>query len=372
MRPPCPLAIASCAAAIAFAACSKPERPLPNGPGRAADAGALRVEEVPQPPEAARASSLTAEQRAIVVASIGDRAITLGELEARLDAEPPVVKSQFASIQKRKEYLAKLVQFEVLVLEAQRQRLDRDPEVVEAMRQAMVRKFLHEEGKVDDGEGNVPEADLRAYYDANPQVFKKPAQVELSHMLFSDRAKADQVRVELDKGSEGNAGRLVAMWNDYVVRLSEDKVSSPYLGALGLVSAEPPPGADEAERARLAAIPKALIDAALQAEPHAVGPVIGSDKGFHVWMITSRSAAVDKSFDDAKASIKARIVKRERDLRRQKRIDDLRARAKVTIDDDAVRLIAPPKLDRAPKLGGPGHAGHGHGEAAPATATGAP
>jgi peptidyl-prolyl cis-trans isomerase C len=353
-------------------ACGKPERPMPAGPGLTADKAAVRVEQVPQVSEAMRASSLSAEQRAVVVARIGDRPITLGELETRLAQEPSVVQSQFASVQKRKEYLAKLVQFEVLAMEAQRQGLDKDPEVVEALRQAMVRKYLQTQVGGDVDPKTIADADIRAYYDANPQVFHKPEQVELSHILVSDRARAEQIRSELDKGSEGNAGKLVQLWNDYVVRQSEDKASAPYLGALGVVSQTPPPGASPAELERLAAIPKVLIDAAFALQPYTLGPLVQTPAGWHIVMITSRTPAVDKSFEDAKESIRARIAKRERDLRRDKLLADLKAKAKIEIDDDAVRLLPQVKVERAPKLGGAAAgAGHDHGaEALPGPASG--
>ena len=353
----------------AVTGCAKPERPLPSGPGVTPDKADVQVQNVPRVSDGARASSLTAEQRAIVVARIGERTITLGDLEARLDMEPVVVKSQFASIQKRKDYLAKLVQFEVLVLEAQRLGLDKDPEVLEAMRQAMVRRFLQDAAADDDAGKTVTDADLKAYYDANLQVFHKPEQVELSHILLGDQTKAEQIKTELERGAEGNSAKLVALWNDYVVRLSEDKATAPYLGALGMVSKIAPPGADAAEMERLSRIPSALIAAAVAAEPMVVGPVVHSDLGWHVWMITSKSPAVDKSFDDAKESIRARIVKRERDLKRQRLLDELRAKAKVTIDDDAVRLIAAPVVDRK---GTDVKAGGGMVAPGQSTATGAP
>lgn len=371
--------LATVAATLCGFGCGKPERPAPAGPGATADKTALTVEQVPKVSEAQRASALSPEQRKVVVAKIGERVVTLGELEQRLLAEPVVVQSQFASVQKRKEYLAKLVQFEVMVLEAQRRGLDKDPEVVEAMRQAMVRKFLQTALPDDVDPKSLPEADLKAYYDANQAVFHKPDQVELSHMLIADKAKAEQVRTEIEKGAQGNTAKLVALWNDYVVRVSEDKVTAPYLGALGLVSKTPLPGASQAEIDRQAALPKALVDAAFALEPFSLGPVVQSEKGYHVLMVTSKSPAVEKSFADAKESIRSRIAKRERDLRRQQLLQDLRDKAKVQIDDDAVRLVPPPKIERAPKLAGPGvhdHDEHGGGdhddEAAPAAAPGPP
>lgn len=325
---------------LSLAACHRPQRPHPQGPGMTADAAAVKVEQVPNARKIDKTTSLlTAEQRAVVVAQIGDRAITLGELEERLALEPPVVRSQFASVQKRKDYLQKLVQFEVLAAEAKRQGLDKDPEVLEQMKQAMVRKYLQEAGQDEVKAAAIPEAELRAYYDANPGLYHKPETVEVSHILLKTEAQARKIADELKAGSEGNAGKLVATWNDYVVRLSEDKATAPYLGALGPVSKTVPQGASEAEVQKLQAVPPEVVEAAFAMKPFEVGPVVHSAKGWHVLLVTSRSPAVDKAFADVKDSIRARVVKRERDLRRQQLLETLRTNAKVTMNDEALRLI---------------------------------
>ena len=332
---------------MSLAACSKPERPHPGGPGVPPGKPQPSLEQVPHAPATAKDSQLTPEQRAVVLARIGDRSITLGELETRLAAESPVVRSQFSSIQKRKEYLQKFVQFEVLIAEAQRLGLDKDPEVIEAARQAMVRRYLQDEVKDDVQPESISDADLKAYYDANPQLYHKPEQVEVSHMLVATQEQADKICAELRAGSESNPARMIALWNDYVGRVSLDKATVPYLGALGLVSREVPLGATQAEQERLAAVPKAIIDAALLLQPYAVGTPVQSERGFHVLLVTSKSPAVERSYDEVKETIRARIVKRDRDLRREKLLGDLRAKAKVEINDDAVRLLPAPVVERA-------------------------
>lgn len=339
--------------ALASTACDKPARPHPQGPGITPAAAATTVAQVPKVSAEFKDSQLTPEQRAIVIATIGTTTITLGELEARLAQESPVVRSQHASVQKRKDYLQKLVQFEVLAAEARRRGLDNHPDVVEQLRQAMVRQFLLEAVEGDMKPEQVTEADLRAYYDSNPALYHKPEQVEVSHILVADKLQADKIATELRTGSDGNTARLVTLWNDYVVRLSDDKATAPYLGALGLLSLAPPPGATPAELERLKNVPQVLIDTAFACKPMEVCGVVQGPTGWHVLMVTSRSPAVERSFDEAKDSIRPRIVKRERELRRQKLLDDLRAAAKVEVNADAVRLIPNPPIDRGePTIGG--------------------
>ena len=321
-------------------ACARPERPHPQGPGVTPAAQAKKVEQIPSTAKIDKNTSLlTPEQRLVVVAQIGDHTITLGELEARLLAEPPVLASQYASLQKRKDYLQKLVQFEVLAAEARRQGLDQDPDVIEQMKQAMVRRYLQTAAEADMKPESVTDADLHAFYDANPGLYHKPEQVEISHILLSDEAKAKKVLGELKAGSEGNPAKLAPLWNDYAVRLTEDKQTAPYLGSLGQVSLTMPQGYTAEEQARQQAVPAPVVQAAMLMQPYELGPLVHSDKGWHILMATSRSPAVERSFDEVKDSIRVRIVKRERELRRQKVLDDLRAQAKVEIHEDALRLI---------------------------------
>lgn len=347
------LLLATVAATLALVCgCKKPQRHVPQGPGVAEAALAKTVAQIPKVDEQLKDSLLTPEQQAIVVAQIGPRKITLGQLEARLAGEPPVVRAQYSTTAKRKEYLASWVQFEVLAAEAVRQGMANDAKVLETARSQMVRRFL-KEAVVDQLKAeDVNEADIKAYYEANLGRYHKPEQVELRHLMFSDRARAEKVREELDRGSSGSAAKLSALWKDYVGRVSEDKATASHLGSLGLVSREPPAGAAPTEVARLKAIPKALIDAAMALEPYTLGPIVQSHAGFHIIIITSRSPAVDKKLEDVRPSVRKRVLKRKRDEKRQALLAGLREQAKITVNDDAIRLLPPPGRRDRPKSAG--------------------
>ncbi len=327
---------------LANAACDKPQRKLPAGPGVSEKATAQNVEQIPKGKLTFEGSQLTVEQQAIVVAEIGPRKITLGELEARLAGEPAVVRAQFATVTKRKEYLSSWVQFEVLAGEAARQGMARDAKVIESTRSQMVRRYIKETVTNQVKDEDVSEDEVKAYYKANIGRYRKPKQVEMRHIMVSDETKAKKIHQELDVGSEGSAAKLNALWRDYVGRLSEDKASASQLGSLGLISLEVPVNAPPAEQARLAAIPKTLIEAGMALEPYKMGPVVKTEAGYHVVMVTSRSPAVNREFDDVARAIRRRVLKRKRDARRKELIDGLRKGAKTEINDDAVRLLPPP------------------------------
>ncbi len=344
---------------VTMASCDKPQRKLPAGPGVNEAALGKNVEQIPKGKTTFEGSLLSPEQQAIVVAELGERTITLGELEARLAAEPAVIRAQFATVTKRKEYLASWVQFEVLAAEAARQGMGRDPEVLQSTRSQMVRRYIKETVTDQVKAEQVSDDEVKAYYEANIGRYRKPAQVELRHLLLADEATAKKVHQELTVGSEGSAAKLNALWKDYVSRLTEDKSTASQLGSLGLISLQAPANAPPAEKARLAAIPSALIEAGMALEPYKLGPVIKTEVGYHLTLVTSRSPAVDKAFDDVQRAIRRRVLKRKRDARRKELIDELRKGAKMEVNDDAVRLLpapGPPQKSRkkgAMKTGSP-------------------
>ncbi len=327
------------ASLVPIGACKAPAKPHPSGPGITDEARAARVEQRPQVDQHAEGSSLSAEQRGIVLARIGDKTITLGDLEARLAREAPVVRAQYMSVPKRKEFLANWVHFEVLAGEARRLGYDQAPDVVEATRQVMVRRYLEEAVAEHVKAEDIGEAELRAYYDGHPELYHKPDQVQVRHMRFDDEAAARKIGDELVRGSDDSTARLMQLWNDYVGRHSKDRRTVPYLGSLGLVSLEPTTGTSDVEQARMAAIPRAVIEAAMALEPYKLSPPVQSDQGWHLLLVTSKSPAIDSPFESVVESIRGRLVKERRDDRRERLVDEVRARTHVEVNDDAVRLI---------------------------------
>ncbi|HAN32789.1 MAG TPA: hypothetical protein DCQ06_14440 [Myxococcales bacterium] len=346
--------------------CSKPERPNPAGPGIPQNHQPKLLNEIPNTKNLLKDSGLTAEQQSIPLATIGARIITLGELEARLRQQPDAIQAQYRTLNKRKEFLLNWVKFEVLVEEARRQGLDKDPEVVETVKQQMVRRLVRESVLKTITTKDITDAEVQAYYDNNVRLYHKPLQVEVRHLLLKDEARAKRVRKELLAGSMGSAAKLSALWGDYIKRVSEDKASVPFLGTLGMVSETAPKGATAAELARLNSIPQNLRAAALALKPYTLSEALSSDRGWHVMMAVSRSPAVDKSIEQVKGSIKRRLLKRKRNLARKSFVDELMTKSKIDYNDEAIRLLPPPKIkNRKPtkadlnvKTGA--HHGHNH------------
>jgi peptidyl-prolyl cis-trans isomerase C len=107
-----------------------------------------------------------------VIARIGKREITQGDLDFELSQLPPSVREQFNSREKKLEFLREYVATELMYDTAKRAGLDKDPEVIEGAFQSkkmlMVRKLLQERvaDKVD-----MDASDVELYYEANKEKY---------------------------------------------------------------------------------------------------------------------------------------------------------------------------------------------------------
>jgi tetratricopeptide (TPR) repeat protein len=107
-----------------------------------------------------------------VVARIGNRDITQGDLNFEIDQLPPAARDQFRSKDKKLEFLREFVATELLYDTAKRASLDNDPQVLEGSFQAkkmlMVRRLVQDKvaAKI-----NIAESDVTLYFDAHKEDY---------------------------------------------------------------------------------------------------------------------------------------------------------------------------------------------------------
>ena len=107
-----------------------------------------------------------------VVARIGSREITQGDIDFELSQLPQSIRSQYDSKDKKVEFLNQYILTELLYKSAQNMGLDKDNEVIEAAFQAkksiMVQKYLQDQIRK---EVKIEPADVELYYKANKDKY---------------------------------------------------------------------------------------------------------------------------------------------------------------------------------------------------------
>lgn len=162
-----------------------------------------------------------------VVAKIGKREITSGDLEYEINQLPPYMKSQVTDKKDKLEFLKQYIATELLFDTAKRKGLDKDKDVIAAAFQAkknfMVQKLVEEEVSQDV---DIDESDVELYYKANQEKYaKKDENGKVTEMRpFSEvrtQVMQDLVR---EKQKEAYERLVQRMMRAEAVEIYEDKL----------------------------------------------------------------------------------------------------------------------------------------------------
>jgi peptidyl-prolyl cis-trans isomerase C len=295
--------------------------------------------------------------------------ITAEEFKARLDEQSPFIRARYSTLERKKEFLDNLVRFEVLAKEAERQGLDKDPDVQLTLRKVMVQKLVQKNFADQSGAKDLPDAELQKYYDEHKEEFQKPRKVRLAAIVLNapagapDRAKkvatARKALAQVKAAEKTNTLAFAGAVTQY----SEDAASKAVSGDLNFKSKE------ELEKG----YGKALAEAAFALKAGEVSGVVETAQGVYVVKVTGVQEELNRPFETVKAQIASKLFREKRTKEFDELVKKLKADAKVTVNDAELEKVA---VATAPAGGAPGMPGlpgmpPGAPAAAPAAAPGA-
>jgi parvulin-like peptidyl-prolyl isomerase len=265
---------------------------------------------------------LSEAQASEVLAKVGDRTITVGELADRLASQSPYLQARFESPERRKEFLDNLVRYELLVYEAKRRGYADDPEVVSARRNIMIQELIKQEVDEPLESEEISDEVVQAAYDANPTEFDRPAQVRASHIFIEDRAKAAKV---LKQAKAADRSAFTKLARDE----SEDETTKADGGDLRFFTAD-------AEKPA-----PAVRDAAFSLDPvGAVYPeLVEAGGGYHIVMLTGKRAELKRTYEQAKRAIRHKIARERKDAAMEALTQRLRKQVDVEVDYEALAQV---------------------------------
>ncbi|MEO8876769.1 MAG: peptidyl-prolyl cis-trans isomerase [Polyangiaceae bacterium] len=290
-------------------------------------------------------ASLTPEQAAKVLAKVGDKTITLGDFVATLEHMDQFDRLRYQSPERRAEMLHEMIDIELLAQEAAAKGYDQDPVAQEQMRAILRDAVLSDARKSVPLPNDIPEAEVRAYFDAHHADYHDPERRRISLIVLKDEATAKTV-LALAKKSPNAAD-----WGDLVRKNSIDsqaKANVPVdlAGDFGMVN---PPG-DSRSSDNLRA-PKDVGAAAFGiANVNDVldQPVASSDGKFYLIRLTQKSEPHDRAYAEAERSIRVKISEDKIRNKEDDLIAQLRTQFPVQIDDGALAQVRVNLADAGP------------------------
>jgi peptidyl-prolyl cis-trans isomerase C len=260
--------------------------------------------------------------------------VTAEDFKAKLDEQSPFLRARYTTLERKKEFLDQLVRLELLAREAERAGLARDPEVQAQLKRIMVQKLVQKKFADTSGMKDIPEADLRKYYDEHKEQYFRPARVRLALIAWNAPASGPE-RTKKVQAAKKAAAKLQAEEKKNALAFSKgvaDYSEDPSKAAAGDIGFKT---RDEVEKA----YGKAIADAVLALKDGETTSVLENEKGIYLFKLTGRQDEVNRSFDQMKPQIQNTVFREKRSKEFDEYLKKLRNDAGVKVDDKALDAL---------------------------------
>jgi len=288
-----------------------------------------------------KSSQLTPEQSSKVLARVGDVTITLGDYVAALEHMDQFDRLRYQSPERRKELLNEMIDVELLAHEATAKGYDKDPIAQQELRAILRDALLKDARKGLPSAADIPDDEVRAYYEARKADYKDPERRRLSLIVLKDEATAKTVLEAAKKGTASDWGTLVH--DKSIDGQAKANVPTDLAGDFGMVS---PPGDTRGDNPRVPDEVRAAVF-----EVNAVGAVLDrvvkSGDKFYVVRFTQKSDSHERTYAEAERSVRVKLAQEKMRSKDEETLTGLRAQFPVQIDDNALLQV---QVDPVPVL----------------------
>jgi len=252
--------------------------------------------------------------KGVVLAEVNGATITDTDFYKEQETLPPYLKPMTETAEGKKEMLDTMVVRELIMQQAQKDGIDKSPEVAAKLedlkKRVIVEAFLKK--KVEEA-ANVSDAELQEFYKKNQEKFKTGEQIKASHILVKTEPEAKEIQKQLKGGTS---------FEELAKKHSIDGAAAKGgdLGWFGKGSMLPD-----------------FEKVAFGLKEGETSGIVPTKFGFHLIKLTGKRAAGPRSFEEVKDQIKAAIVPEKQQETFKKLKDDLKKDAKIAVKDDAIK-----------------------------------
>lgn len=264
------------------------------------------------PPEVAALATPAGE----TVVTFGDRAVGAAELREKFLALPDRTRRRMDTDGQRK-FVENLAVQELLLAEGRERGFDRDPDIRRQVRdyerRLVAQKVINEVRKHNP----ISDAEVAEYYQANLRRYST-ATVRARHILLKDAVEAAAIQAQAVAAPDS--------FPDLAREHSADVPSAAKGGDLGFFG-----------HGRMA---PAFEEAAFRLEqPLAVSEVVETPFGFHVIQMVERRPGKTRSLEEVREQIRSMLGRRAMEQRLRDFHAELRQRADISIDEEALARV---------------------------------
>ncbi len=282
------------------------------------------------------------------VAVVGDKSITIDAFRAEMARQ----RGEFDADRKA-ELLERIVRSELLFAAARSAGYENDPEVITAVKQAMVGKYLRDYLDPKLGQLKATEEEAEAYYHSHLAEFGTPASLHVAMIRIALSPKmSPEKKEELLKRAEAARAEALALelgvpaFGSVAVGYSDDQDSRYRGGDIGWLPVGSVDGRFDKK------VSEAI--AALKA-PGQVSSVITASDGYYIVKLIESKGATVRPFAQVKDGVKYQVIQEKKQKIESDLIAQLKGRIPVSVNSallgtvsqgDEVRQAGPPALPK--------------------------
>ena len=253
--------------------------------------------------------------KSAVLVHVNDNGVTLDKYKEEAAALPPASQQLLDDPEARAKFLDNLVARELIIQEAVKTGLGKDPEVMKRLDQTRDNLLigLYVKNEVFD-KSKFSDEDVKKYFDEHKDSL---GSVRISHIQVPAKETAEEVLAKYKAGEP-----FAKLAKEY----SGDEETKAKGGDLGFLSWAQIGSGD-------------LKDAAFNTPAGDVSNVVRSSFAFHVIKVTEKKPATDKDFDSLKDPLKEYLTEKRKEELFEAKVKDLKTKAAIKPDEEAQKQI---------------------------------
>jgi parvulin-like peptidyl-prolyl isomerase len=267
--------------------------------------------------EAELEPDVSAAERAVPLVTMRGKTLTTGAMMDIIARTPFQVRPRVDDPDDFIPFILKQANDSLLVAEAEKLGLEKDPEIAAMVNKAKRRKTLLAFYEFVARDAAVSEQEARDFYQANAQYYNMPNGYMVSKIVVGTKEAADSVITRVQAGED---------FAEIARVRSRDPFSAPQGGDMGFLKV----GEDEE------------FDGFLATMEPGQRKAFRSLEGFVVLWLRERQVGRPATFEEARGAIEIRLLPIKKDAILEKWITDRRAALGVRVNEDVLKQVVLP------------------------------
>ena len=267
-----------------------------------------------------------------VLARVGTKVITRTDVDSVLAQAPASIQEDYRTDPEQyKDLVNRIAQQEMIYQASLKAGIEGDKDYqteLQNTRRSLLMKHYYQH--VVATLPPVPDADVRAYYDAHAAEFSMPGRVRVRHVLVRTQARAREVRKQLQTVS----------WEQVCARNSIDKATAKSGGVLGFVASD---GADVPGIGNAPSI----VAAAFKLKEGEASEPLKSARGWHIIRVDEKTEAGTQPYQVVEHQIRGNLQTERSQKFQDSLLDSLKKEYGMVVYTDSITNAMKPVLNPA-------------------------